>query len=1089
MTVSEFRRPFVRFSGWLLIFVISVAFSTLWAQTTATMLGHAADSTGAILPGVKIVVRNTGTNYERQVVTDSNGNYIVTQLPIGAYTASASITGFETKVITGLTLSLNQNLRVDFELNPGQVQQTVTVSGDTVALVDTHSSSLSNQIEQKRVIDLPLNGRDPASLLALVPGVSTLSVPTQPGISGDTATINGTNASAQEFLIDGLPFNAIQRSDGDPMPPPDMFQEFRVMTGNYSAEFGRNGGAIIIGATRSGTNEFHGTLWEFLRNDALNTKNYFATTIPVLRQNQFGAAAGGPVILPGYNGRNRTYFYGGYQGTRIRQNALESSAIPPTANELRGIFPSSTPIIDPLTGAPFQNNTIPTNRFDPAALAVLKIVPSANQANGYYYVQQSQPTNSDAFLARVDHQVRNGNTLTARVWRDHRSITYPFGANTASNVPYTPGVLDVLIYSGVLSDTQIITPNLLNRFSTGFLRRDENRYNTVQEDASIFGIQIARPVQPFLPNIAVNGRLSLQATINGQPTKLDNNFTVFDTVNWTHGDHEFAFGFTLEKPNFKGQPVYDNGTFVFDGSRTRSAGVAGSGNSLADFLLGLPYSFNQATARFDDDRTQLYGFFGQDDWKISPKLTLNLGLRYEYAQPMYNAHGYHGTFQPGVQSARFPTAPLGLLYPGDQGLPKALYYADKNNFAPRVGFAYDPRGDGKTSIHGAYGVFYQILDAEFSNYLNGNLPFEANITLLDPASFSKPWGTAYQGGVNDPITVYRQGLSTGNANFVYPATAMSIDPHIRNGYVQQYNLSIQQQGPWRTTWQAAYVGTLGRKLGLAYEQNPGIYNPSNPTASVNSTRPYDPGLLTSIERFKAANNSNYNALQLSFNRQYANGLVLSSTYTYSKSFDLFSNAAIAETSNPYNLSFDHGLSDFDRTHIFNASAVWEIPYLKDSKNWLIKETVAGWQISGLIQLQSGLPLNVTDGQDISHTGIGLDRPNVVGNPVLSSSRSRAAKAARYFNTAAYAYQAVGTFGNSQRNSLFGPGYEDVDLALMKNFRVTETTRFQFRGEAFNLLNRVNFSNPDGKLSDGANFGRITAASDPRLIQLALKFYF
>jgi hypothetical protein len=1082
-------RPMTVRNLWICLIVL-VGFSpVLRAQTTATLLGHTVDTTGAIIPGAKITVRNTGTNAVREALTDGNGNYIVPQLPIGTYSATAEIQGFETKIVTDLTLSLGQNVRVDFQMSPGQVQQSITITGSDVAQVDTHSATLSSEIEQTRVVDLPLNGRDPASLLTLIPGVSTLSVPTTPGISGDTATINGTNASAQEIVIDGLPFNAVQRSDGDPLPPPDMFQEFRVLTNSYSAEFGRNGGAVIIGATRSGTNQFHGAAWEFLRNNVLNTKDYFATTIPVLRQNQFGVAAGGPVILPKYDGRNRTYFYAGYQGTRIIQDVLESSAIPPNANELQGIFPANNPIIDPTTGMEFLNNTIPSYRFDMAALNVLKIVPPSNQPNGSYRTQLAQPTNANEYLIRVDQRLFHNNTLTGRMWEQHNKSTYPFGANTPSNIPYTPGVYSVQIYSGELSDTQIITSNLINRLSAGFLRRDEIRYNTVLENAGFFGIQIAQPLQPFLPNITVNGRLSLQSTINGQPTKLDNVFSVFDTVNWTHRDHEFAFGMSWEKPSFNGQPVYDNGTFVFDGSRTKSSTVPGSGSSLADFFLGLPYSFNQATARFDNDRYQYFGFFAQDDWKVAPKLTFNLGMRYEYAPPMYNIRGYHGTFMPGVQSTRYPTAPVGLLYPGDQGLPRSLYYPDSDRFAPRFGFAFDPKGDGRTSIRGGYGLFFQLLDAEFSQYLNGNLPFEANITLVNPPSFTKPWGTAYQGGVNDPVTVYRQNLNSATPAFVFPSGAWSIDPHIRNGYVQQYNVSVQRQGPWKTTFQAAYVGTLGRRLGQAYDMNAGIYNPANPTAAVNSTRPYDPGLLTNIERFISGNTSNYNALQLSFNRQYADGIVISSTFTYGKSFDRYSAAGIAESSNPFNLDFDHGISDFDRSKVFNASAVWQLPYLQKSNNWFVKSIVAGWQISGIVSVESGLPFNVTDGQDISHTGVGLDRPNILGNPLLPTSRSHAAKAAQYFNTADFALQKVGTFGNSPRNPMFGPGYENVDAAVLKDFRVTESSGFQFRAEAFNLLNHVNLSNPNGSLSAGANFGRITSDVSPRLLQLALKFHF
>ena len=720
---------------------------------------------------------------------------------------------------------------------------------------------------------------------------------------------------------------------------------------------------------------------------------------------------------------------------------------------------------------------------------MLKLVPPGNQPNGAFYTQLAQPTNANAYLIRVDHQLFKNNTLTGRMWHQHNSSTYPFGANTASNIPYTPGILSVEIYSGEITDSQVITTNLINRLTAGFLRRDENRFNTVLKDATSFGIQIAPPIQPFLPNITVNGRLSMQSTINGQPTKLDNVYSLFDTVNWTHHDHEFAFGMSWEKPSFNGQPVYDNGTFVFDGSRSKSSSVSGSGNSLADFFLGLPFSFTQATARFDNDRYQYFGFFAQDDWKVAPKLTLNIGIRYEYAPPMYNIHGFHGTFAPNIQSTKYPTAPPGLLYPGDQGLPRSLYQKEMDRFAPRFGFAYDPKGDGRTSIRGAYGVFFQILDAEFSEYLNGNLPFEANITLNNPSSFSKPWGSAYQGGVNDPVTVYRQNLTSATPSFVFPSGAWSIDPNIRNGYVQQFNLSVQRQGPWKTTLQVAYVGTLGRKLGLAYDMNAGIYNPASPSTPVNSTRPYDAGRLTNIERFISGNNSNYNALQLSFNRQYSGGIVISSTYTYAKSFDRYSAAGIAETSNPFNLGFDHSLSDFDRTQVFNASAVWQLPFFKTSPNWFVKSVVAGWQLSGLTEEETGLPFSVTDGQDISHTGVGLDRPNILGNPKLSTSRSHAAKAAEYFNTAEFATQPVGTFGNARRNLMFGPGYANVDVAMLKDFRVTEGSGFQFRAEAFNLLNRVNLSNPNGSMSAGASFGRITSDVSPRLIQLALKFHF
>jgi hypothetical protein len=1036
----------------------------LQAQNIGTILGTVHDASGAVVPGTTVVVRNTQTGYSRTVNADAAGAYTVSQLPIGSYTVIASETGFTTTVLSNLTLSLDQYLRVDIGLRIGAVQNTVNVSADTVSLVDTHTSGITAQIEQKRIDDLPINGRNPNSLLVLIPGVSTVSVPETPGILGDTATINGTTAAMDEYLIDGVPFNAVQRSDSNPLPPPDLFQEFRILTTGYSAEYGRDGGAVIVGATKSGTNTLHGTLWEFLRNNDLNARNYFSNSVPTLKQNQFGGAIGGPVILPRYDGRNKTFFYTGYQGTRVRQSALVSTAIPVTAAELSGTFGTT------------QVN--PAN-FDPAALAILSRLPSANAASGFYDGQASQPTNGDQFLARIDQVVTANNTLDGRVWRDHTTVINPFASGNTSNLPWTPSLFDVLIYSGVLNDTHIFTSNLVNRLSSGFLRRDENRTNTVLQNATAFGIQIAPPTTPFLPNVAVDGRMSLQADIGGQPTKLDNVFSFFDTVTYVHGSHEMSYGMTLEMANFKGVPAFDNGTFVFDGSRT--------GNAMEDFLLGLPHTFSQGSVRVDNDVTENIGFFAQDNVKATKRLTLNLGLRYQYENPMYNRLGYHATFEPGVQSTRYPNAPLGLLFIGDQGLPKSLYYPDKNNFAPRVGFAYDLTGDGKTSLRGAFGVFIQLMDAEYSVYLNVNEPFVANFTLTNPQSLSKPWGSAYQGGVNDPLTIFRENV--GKGDFIAPTTAYSASPNLRNGYVEQTSLSLQRQLPWRTMVQVGYVGTFGRKLPFDYEENPGIYNPANPSASLDSTRRYDPGVLQSINHFSSANNRNYNALQVSANRQYAGGLVISAAYTYSRSIDLFSNPALSETSNPFNLSFDRGPADFDKTQVFSGSAVYELPFFAHSTHQLIRDFIGGWEASAVVQLTSGLPINVVDGQDISHTGIGLDRPNTVGNPNLAMNRSHAQKASEYFNVAAFQYATLGTFGDTTRNSLRGPGYEDIDGDLMKNFSVKEKLRFQFRAEVFNLFNRVNFNNPDSSVADGANFGQIRTALDPRVAQLALKMTF
>lgn len=1045
---------------------------------SGTIVGRVLDPSGAAVPRATVSALNEGTGYQRTVIADETGGYLMTAMPVGTYTISAEQPGFNKARRDGVVVTINQNVRVDLTLAVGQVAETIEVKG-TATDVDTRQASITHLMDQKRMIDLPLNGRNPASLIELIPGVASVSVPTRPSINGVVVRMNGTKGTSQQFLLDGAPFNAVQRSDGLPLPPPDVVQEFRVQANAYSAEYGRNAGGVFSTVTKSGTNELHGSAWEYLRNDKLNARSFFSPTKPTLRQNQFGFTLGGPVVLPHlYDGRNRTFFLGSYQGTRIRELALRNSALPATEPELRGDFSRAQRIpTDPLTGQPFLGGIVPASRFDPAAVRILQRLPPPNLPDGRYQQQASQTTDSDQYFIKIDQQIKNSNTLSVKYWDDRGTILdpWPFGGN----LPWSPGVFRLVIQNLSVNDTHIFTPNLINEARVAYTRRNEERFNTVREDVSNLGIAIARPAQPFLPTIAVTGRFTLGTQINGIPTKLDNVLSLVDTVSWTKGPHTLKFGFSREASLFQGRPQFDNGSFTFSGQITS--------NALADFLIGRPVNFSQNIGRQDNHTTTYWGFFVQDDYKVSPRVTLNLGLRYQYDTRIYQRDNHTANFMPGRQSQTYPRAPVGLVYPGDFGLDRSLYNPDRNNFAPRVGVAWDVRGNGKTSVRAGYGVFYQLLIVEMANFMSANAPFAINVSLSNPFSLSNPWQGQFQGGVNDPISTFNPDPAT--AVFQPPFVLRVMDPNIRNGYIHQYSLSLQRQLPVDTLLEVAYVGNNARKMVLARQLNPAVPGPGATVANTEARRSFMPGVYSGITYFEGSANSSYNALQVSANKRFSRHYLFSLAYTWSKTIDVSSDEAIgASVSDPGNPNRDRGPAAFDVRHLFSGSVVWEPPYLLGNRNPVVRHLFGGWSLAGLWRVRSGGPIGIVSGRDNSLTAVGSDRPNVLRSPDLPDNRSRQEQIARWFDPTAFAANAPGEFGNLGRNAMRGPGQYNIDFNMMKNFRVTERHRLQFRAEFFNLLNHASLGNPVGNFSS-PNFGRILSTSDPRLIQLALRYSF
>ena len=1056
----------------VLLFAISLIPGLALSQNTGNISGIITDESGAMVVNTSVAAFNELTGFSRNTVSGSDGSYLLTLLPVGTYRVEAEQTSFKKFVRKGIVLTVGQNAKVDITLSLGEVTETISITGEA-PLVDTRDASIATLMDERRLVELPLNGRSAASLIALVPGVTNVIPGARPTSQNVIVNIAGGRQGQNSFQMDGAQWNQIQYNEGNPLPPPDMLQEFRVETNSYDASTGLTSAGTFAVATKSGTNNFHGSLWEFLRNDDLNARNFFSPTKPFLSQNQFGFALGGPVI------KNRTFFFGSYQGTRIRETVLSNTAIPPTEAEKRGDFSSSRGGLprDPLTGLPFPGGFIPADRRDPAAVQVLNGLVGPNTADGRFVILRSRKEDGDQYLIKIDHQVTNKNRVSGRYWHSDGDRISPAG-----DIPWAFEVRGVRFKSLNITDTHTFTPNLINQFylSRGTMLVENTATDALFQSSSALGIQIPAPkVTPFPPTVTVTGRFNGSGPLQGLCLQCDEFWDMGDTLSWIKGKHNFKFGFQYTPTLFGPTNInFDNGIFQFSGEVT--------GNALADFMIGKP-SFFQFLRERENHSSKFFGGFIQDDFKVSRNITLNLGVRYHYEVPVTEKNGLSATFVPGFKSKVIPNAPAGMFFAGDDGLPKALFYSDKNNFAPRFGLAWDIFGDGKMSLRTGYGIFYQMQMNGNSQFISLNQPFLPVLVLTTVNSFSDPLKN-FQGGVvpGDPVETYNP--QTKQAVFNLPVALWAVEPNFRNPYVQQYSLSIQRQLPKDFSVEAAYVGSVGRKLQSQIERNPADIAPGATLANREQRRRYSPGVLAGIDRFENAAITSYNSMQASVTKRFSSSYLLNANYTWSRSLDETSERTGRNTyQNPDRRRDDYGLSLFHRAHVFSASWVWELPYFANLQG-ASKYLLHGWQITGLVRLTSGSPLTVVSGRDNSLTAINRDRADVSGDPVLSSDRPRGEQIAKFFNTAVFSANLPGQFGNSGRNVIIGPGSANTDLGLFKSFAVRENHQLQFRTEIFNLFNRPNFGNPNTTLVS-PNFGRILAASDARIVQFALKYKF
>jgi Carboxypeptidase regulatory-like domain len=1147
-------------------------------QATAQFGGTVKDPSGAVISGAKIILKNAATNVNRSTTSGKDGEYLLAAIPIGNYELTVEQPGFSTYVRKGITLEINQNGHLDVVLPVGAQSQVVEVTGD-VSQVDTISATLGKVETTQRILDLPLVERDTLQLGLLQAGVFA---PDQDDGSGNPFSVSGQRSESMTFLIDGADNNDFLGNNIVVNPNPDAVAEFKILTNNYEAEYGRTSGGIINQVVKSGTNGLHGSLFEFFRNTSLNARDYFlpqSIATPVFQRNLFGGTIGGPIK------KNKTFFFLSYQGNRRREGQLAPALTVLSPAERTGDFSELyTGQVDPNTGFDYGQlynpvtekpykcagvvcNQIPVDSVIQNYISKYLPLPNVPGSGNLFISAPKASIRDDQGIVRIDHSFSSKDTFSAVYLIDDTSDSYPFeivkGASTGGDVPVGSGFDDGYRFqTGSLSWTRTISPTILNE-----LRFASNRVasltavpqqNTSPQSLGFTSVTPDDPAGTAAPPISVAGAFELGPSPQGPAKIHDVTFQYQDTLSWTRGHHDMKFGGDLRwvRNNFD-YDFYNNGSFFFGdfGAFTASPDSpdTSSGSVLADFVGGYFDNYYQFSNAKYGIRTHSYYVFGQDVWKLAKNLTINYGLRYEYNSPQQDPHNEIMGWNPGRQSTVFPDAPPGFLYPGDPGTPnRGMIYPDRNNFAPRFGFAWDMLGNSKLVMRGGIGIFYDIEDGALNLQFGGQPPFgyvannypcyshsEGCVSSNTSSGFvADPFGESGNfvpepGCVPAPCAYpnpYPFAAQGFTGTFFSPALpyAYVVSPHFRTPYAENFNYGFQYQLSKDTMIEGVYVGSLSRKAITSTEVNfpslailqqqlaangAGGLNPecARPLAACDS--PLDPsGVPTGAQQIYtnlSNGNSSSNEFQLTVDKRFSHGLTFRVAYTLAKTIDLSSGfrARSSTYTDPLDPNFDRGLADFDATHRLVISPIWQIPWDKPfHANSFMHKVAEGWSLSAIASFQSGNPFTLYSNSNSSESDNYLDRPDVTGpiqifhNPrqqeILSGDcgGDPINPAHYYFSPANLDCNGVPLFshGNMGRNVLRGPGINNWDMSVLKDFKFTESKSLEFRAEFFNAFNHVQFYNPtlqSGTEGGSSQFGQITTDRGPRIVQFALKLYY
>jgi outer membrane receptor protein involved in Fe transport len=1049
--------------------------------TTGTLLGTVRDSASASVQGASVTVTNLQTGASRSVSSGSEGEYIINLLPVGSYSVRVEHAGFQTEERPSVELQINSRVRLDFGLQVGSVSEKVDVQG-IAPLLDTDTAESGEVIENRRVTELPLNGRQFIQLALLTAGVvpevkGTLS--STLALSGQSANANGTRFEDNVFLLDGVSIRDEIYERLTVSPSIDAIEEFKVHTSNYSAEFGGHGGAQINISTKSGTNTWHGTAYEFLRNAVLDAKNFFdGTEKPPFRQNQFGVSLGGPIQ------RSKTFVFGNYEGSRIFKGITLGAALP-TEDMQKGIFTGMGPIINPATGLPFPNDQIPDSSIAPFAKAILeKVPPPTSPGLGRNFTGfGNRDLSGDQFTARVDHTFSNTNSVFGRfIFSNVDDLEpYPATVDLSSGSPLPPPGFGQLTTQRsrnlTLQYTHVFDPNFLNQFRFGYnyLDAGQKPENSNVDFVTEFGFQGTNPppLGAGYPSMVIPGF----STLGDATTKLftrNNVYSFIDDVVRNFGKHSLKFGGNYTKSLVRTAFVFNTaGQYKFLGVFT--------GNPFADFLLGYP---SVATALTGNPTLHGVGYrvgaYLQDDWRVNSRLTLNLGVRYDINSRFREKDGKMANFAPEIGGFVIPGSPGHInpaadfgRFPGvpfktssELGYPDQLTNNDYNNFAPRIGFSYSP-AQGLV-LRGGFGIFYNtgLLGGRFG-IMGFNPPFTGLELFLN----------------FNPTAPIPAPVSLGN-----PATNVVLGQgpakNLPDAYLQQWNFSVEKQ-IGNFMFESEYIGSRGIHLD-------GTTLPNQPAPG---GTPRWPILGVDLEIAAPAFDSWYHGLVLRSERRYSHGLVLSASYTFSKSLDTgggslsnFSDEHSGAPQNSADIAAEKGRSAFDTKHRFVLNAVYELPIgqgkaLFSSTQRVVEKIIGGWQLSSILVAQAGRPETPLLTTDQSQTGAFSDRPNIIGDPDRGPKTIN-----EWFDVNAFQLQPLGQFGTAGRGVITGPGYAALDLGVAKFTSISERVNLEFRVESFNLLNRPNFDLANRQFGT-PTFGQIFSANDPRELQFALKLHF